>query len=137
MELSSLSPMPAAGFFRIPCSLPEIAWCIAIKLTKYPKFVFQTLLRKELETGGDLRVGEGVFVDRLLAEAEVSQLDVAFGVQQNIFRLQVTVDDALAVQVLQRQRDLGHVEASLEESQRHTLKIQIFSMDSNEQFGQN
>ena len=95
------------------------------------------MLCKELETGGDLRVGEGVFVDRLLAEAEVSQLDVAFGVQQNIFRLQVTVDDALAVQVLQRQRDLGHVEASLEDSQRHTLKMQIFSMDSNEQFGQN
>ena len=69
-------------------------------------------------TAVDLRVGEGVLIDGLLAEAEVGQLDVAFGVQQNVFRLQVAVDDALAVQVLQCQRDLSHVEASLEESQK-------------------
>jgi hypothetical protein len=58
-------------------------------------------------------VGERVFVDGLLAQPEVGQLDVTFGIQQNVLRLQVSVDNALTVQVLQRQCDLGDIETSL------------------------
>jgi len=58
-------------------------------------------------------VGERVFVDGLLAQPEVGQLDVTFGIQHNVLRLQVSVDNALTVQVLQRQCDLGDIETSL------------------------
>ncbi len=58
-------------------------------------------------------MGERVFVDGLLAQPEVGQLDVTFGIQQNVLRLQVSVDNALTVQVLQRQCDLGDIETSL------------------------
>ena len=63
-----------------------------------------------------LRVSERVFVDGFFAKSKICQLDVAFGVQKNIFRLQVSVDDALAVQVLQCQSDLSNVEAGLEQN---------------------
>ena len=60
-----------------------------------------------------------MFVDRFFAEPEICEFDVTFGVEQDVFRLQVSIDDSLTVQVLQRQRDLGHVEARL---QRFTKK---------------
>ncbi len=50
-------------------------------------------------------------VDGLLAEAEVGELDMALSVEQDVLGLEVAIDDALPVEMLQRQRDLGDVEA--------------------------
>lgn len=47
-----------------------------------------------------------LLVDQLLGEPEVGELDVAVAVQQNVFRLQVPVDDLLGVQVLDGADDL-------------------------------
>jgi hypothetical protein len=46
----------------------------------------------------------------LLGEPEVGDLEMAVAVEQQIFRLQVAVDDVVRVQVVQRERDLGGVE---------------------------
>lgn len=62
----------------------------------------------------DLRVGKGVFIDRLFAQPKIRQLNVSFWVEKNILRFEVSVDDALAVQVFQSQRDFSDVETGLE-----------------------
>lgn len=49
-------------------------------------------------------------VRELLSEAEVSQADVSFTVQQDVLRLQVAVDDFFGVQVLDGAHDLGGIE---------------------------
>lgn len=51
-------------------------------------------------------------VDVLLAQAEIGELHVALRVQQNVLRLQITIDDAQRVQMLQRENDLGQVESA-------------------------
>lgn len=53
-----------------------------------------------------------VSLDVLLRQTEVGDLDVAVGVQKEVFGLEVAVDDALAVQIVQTHRDFGGVEAS-------------------------
>lgn len=51
-----------------------------------------------------------VTCDPLLAHAEVCELAVSVGVQQDVVQLQVAVDDAVRVQELQRQRYFRRVE---------------------------
>ena len=46
----------------------------------------------------------------VLGEAEVRQLEVAFGVDEDVFRLQVTVDNVQRVQVLKHECHLSRVE---------------------------
>lgn len=46
----------------------------------------------------------------LLAHTVISQLDVALVVQEHVVQLQVSINDPLAVQEVQRQGDLGGVE---------------------------
>jgi hypothetical protein len=58
-------------------------------------------------------VGQRVLVNGFLAKSEVSELDVAFGVQEDVLGFEVSVDNALTVQVLQCQRNLGNVKTSL------------------------
>ena len=58
--------------------------CISIELC-----ASQDLGRHVLD-GAAEGVGDGLLVDGLLAEAEVSQLDVAVRVQQDVLRLQVS-----------------------------------------------
>ena len=57
--------------------------------------------------------GIGLPIYRLLdfAEAEVSQLEVPLGVKKDIFWLQVTVDDAIGVEMLQSKHHLCCIEA--------------------------
>ena len=45
-----------------------------------------------------------------LAEAEIGQAQVALGVNQNVLRLEIAVNDALTVHMLQRQHNLRSVE---------------------------
>ncbi len=47
---------------------------------------------------------------QLLGEPEVDQLDVAPRLQQQVLRLQVSVDDVTRVQVVERFQDAGRVE---------------------------
>lgn len=49
-------------------------------------------------------------VGHLLGEAEVGDLEVAVAVEQQVLGLQVTVDDVVRVQVVERERDFGRVE---------------------------
>lgn len=51
-------------------------------------------------------------VGQLLREAEVGDLEVAVLVEQQVLRLQVAVDDALRVQVLEGRGDLRAVEVA-------------------------
>jgi len=51
-----------------------------------------------------------VKTDLVLAKAEVNESAVSFAIQDYVLRLQVTVDDVDAVQVLNGQKDLGQVE---------------------------
>ena len=46
-------------------------------------------------------------------ESKIGNSDVALGVDQNVLRLQISVDDVLLVQVLKSQHHLGCVEPSL------------------------
>lgn len=46
-----------------------------------------------------------------LAHAVVRELDVSLGVEQHVVQLQVSVDDALLVEVVERQADLCRVES--------------------------
>ena len=64
-------------------------------------------------TVNSLRVGQRVFVNRFFAESKICELDMAFGVQEDVLGFQIPVDNALTVQMLQRQRDLGNVKTSL------------------------
>ena len=55
---------------------------------------------------------ELVALDVLLREAEVRDLDVAIGVEEEILRLQISVDDALAVEVVETQSYFSCIETS-------------------------
>ena len=57
------------------------------------------------------RVRHFVTCDLQLAQAEIRQFDVTFAVEDHVFGLQVSVDDAVAVQAFERQDYLGCVEA--------------------------
>ena len=48
--------------------------------------------------------------EALLAKSKVGEDEVAFGVEEDVLRFQVTVDDADWVEVAQRRRHLGAVE---------------------------
>ena len=52
--------------------------------------------------------------DGLLAEAEVSELDVTNGIEQNVLGLEIAIYDALRVKVLKGKQYLGQVEAKRE-----------------------
>ena len=58
-------------------------------------------VRRTSAKGVELRSGH-----ELVAEAEVGDLDVHLGVEQQVFGLQVAVDDPLLVAVLHRRHDL-------------------------------
>jgi len=61
-------------------------------------------LRGEILRSAAVRVSAGALLVRLqtlLREAEVSDLDVAFVVQQDILRLQVSVDDSVCMETPQ------------------------------------
>ena len=53
-----------------------------------------------------------VAFDVLLREPEVGDLDVPIGVEEKVFGLEVAVDDAFAVQIVEAHRDFGSVETS-------------------------
>lgn len=53
-----------------------------------------------------------VALDVLLGETEVGDLDVSIGIEEEILRLEVAVDDSFAVQVVETHRDLRGVETS-------------------------
>eukprot|EP00976_Prorocentrum_cordatum_P007152 142795-Prorocentrum_minimum.AAC.1 len=72
---------------------------------------FLTLVRLALLSESE-RLGVGSLVGlRAVAEVEVAEHDVAVGVKQHVLGLQVAVDVAEKVQVLQRQQHLRGVEA--------------------------
>ena len=57
--------------------------------------------------------GGGAVVERrhrLLRQPEVGEADVALGVEQDVLGLEVAVDDVVAVELLQREHDLGAVQ---------------------------
>lgn len=66
-------------------------------------------LRCELLRGAHL-VGVALVVHVELAEPEVSDLDVARGVEHDVFGLEVALNDAVLVQVVEDHDDLGHLE---------------------------
>ncbi len=72
-------------------------------------------------------VGLIAFEDGLLAQAEVSEFDMANRVEKNVLRLQISVNDAFRVQVLQREQDLGQVEAG------HVLHEDALALQLHEQ----
>jgi hypothetical protein len=49
-------------------------------------------------------------VGHLFCEAKVGNLQMPMAVQEQVFRLQIAVDDVVRVQVVEGQRDLGRVE---------------------------
>ena len=53
-----------------------------------------------------------VALDVLLGETEVGDLDVSIGIEEEILRLEVAVDDSFAVQVVETHRDFRGVETS-------------------------
>ena len=66
-------------------------------------------LRSHVLHGAAKRVVE-LLIGALLDAAEVGELDVAPPVQHHVLRLEVPVDDALGVEVLQGEQDLRQVE---------------------------
>jgi hypothetical protein len=52
----------------------------------------------------------------LLAKTVITNLDVTIKGQQNVVQLQITVDDAILVEVLESQADLGSIEPRCRES---------------------
>ena len=65
-----------------------------------------------------------LLVGALLNAAKVGELDVAPPVEHDVLRLEVPVDDALGVEVLQSQQDLGQVEDGCVLHQ-HPLLLQL------------
>ena len=57
----------------------------------------------------------------LLCEAKIYQLDMTLPVQENIFGLQVSVDDVPFVQLLYGYKDFGKIKDRILESQTHLL----------------
>lgn len=53
------------------------------------------------------RVRENAVPDMFFAQAEVGQFDVALGVQQDVFRFQVSVHDPEKVQMFDGEQNLG------------------------------
>jgi hypothetical protein len=62
---------------------------------------FRRRVRRTAAEGVELVAG-----DELVTEAEVGDLDVHLGVQQQIFGLQISVDDLLLVAILNGGNDL-------------------------------
>ncbi len=58
------------------------------------------------------RCGQLVVVVEDLAEAEVDEFDVTFGVQHDVFGLEVAVDDVDAVKVFQGAHDFAQIESA-------------------------
>lgn len=55
-------------------------------------------------------VGFSCGVAQLLGHTEIGQLEVAVRVQEDVFRLQVSVNDVFLVKILKCQQDLGCIE---------------------------
>ena len=60
------------------------------------------VVRSTTKRPGDIR--------DLFGETEIRNFDVAIFVQQDIFRLQITIDDVMGVEILPGQSDFGRVE---------------------------
>jgi len=50
--------------------------------------------------------------DSFLAQSEIDETDMSFGVEQHVFGLEIPVHDAVCVQAFERQNDLGAVVTS-------------------------
>ncbi len=61
---------------------------------------------------GSAANGVSLLAANSFGKAKVSDLDVAIGVHQQVFRLQVSVHNALGMEVLQGQDDIGGIEPS-------------------------
>ena len=71
-------------------------------------------LRCQILRRAAVRVGPGAGLVRrqaLFGQAKVSDFDVSFMVQENVLRLQVTVDDSILVEISERFNELRGVEA--------------------------
>ena len=57
---------------------------------------------------------EDVFLSsfNFFGESEIGELDVAFAVNHDIFRFEVSVDDIFAVHIIEGKNDLRYVELS-------------------------
>lgn len=67
-------------------------------------------LRRHILRCADDGVRFGVGAGEFLGDTEVSELEVAVGVEQDVFGFEVAVDDVHLVEVLEREEDLGSVE---------------------------
>ena len=72
----------------------------------------QNLGRQVLGRAAEAVGSGGGACDALLGEAKVREADVAPGIQQHILRLEIAVHDVQAVNVIDRQGDLGRVETA-------------------------
>ncbi len=66
------------------------------------------------------------------AEPEVSHFDVSSVVYQEVFRLQISVDQLQEVQILKRQQNLRGIEASAGFSAEKQMKLQCRKKDNKE-----
>ena len=55
----------------------------------------------------------GFFLEAFLAETEISDGNVTIGIQQDVFRLQIPIDNPHRVQVTESQCQLGQVELDI------------------------
>lgn len=66
--------------------------------------------RHELRSTAE-RAGRGTIPHVLLTETVVRNLDVSIQSQQNIVKLQVSIDDPILVEVLESQANFGRVKS--------------------------
>lgn len=67
-------------------------------------------LRRDVLRGAHDGVRFGVGAGEFLGDTEVRELEVAVGVEEDVFRLEVAVYDVHLVEVLEREEDLCRVE---------------------------
>lgn len=66
-----------------------------------------------------------------LAQSEIGELDVAIGVEEDVLRFQVSVDDAQSMQVLEGQDDFAQIKAENIQSDDCVLKAYLIRNSSN------
>jgi hypothetical protein len=52
----------------------------------------------------------GAHINHLLGQTKVGQADMPIGVYEDVFRLEIAMDDAVAMEMLECQHHLGRVE---------------------------
>jgi hypothetical protein len=50
---------------------------------------------------------------KIFGQTEIAELDMALGVEEYVFGLEVTINDADGVEIVQSERDFGSVEPSI------------------------